>query len=262
MAAGLFANALVYMTPIAPRVLALVQARLGSSRLPGKSRMPLPLTAASPEATILGHIIRRARQAPSIGYVLVATTTQPLDDELATLATALGAGVFRGDEHDVLGRFAGALAQAGPTDVVVRLTADNPAIDPAFLEAAVAYHLSTGADYTHTIGLPLGTNLEILSAEALCRAHAEATQPDEREHVTPYLRRHPELFRLTTLPLDVAPTVAALRLTVDYPSDYAFVSMLFSALGPDFSLTDPIGLPALLDRHPWLADINAGNVQR
>jgi spore coat polysaccharide biosynthesis protein SpsF len=96
----------------------------------------------------------------------------------------------------------------------------------------------------------------------LQRAHAEATQPDEREHVTPYLRRHPELFRLETLALTVPAVVACLRLTVDYPSDYAFVSLLFSELSSHFSLTNPAGLPALLVRYPWLAAINADNVQR
>jgi spore coat polysaccharide biosynthesis protein SpsF len=245
-----------------PRVLALIQARLGSSRLPGKSQLPLPLSAVDDSQTILGHVISRARQAASVSDVIVATTVQPLDDPLAALAKRLGVGVFRGDEQDVLGRFAGALSQVGPTEVVVRLTADNPAIDPAFLDAAVAHHLACGADYTHTTGLPLGTNLEVLSAWALRRAHAEAQLPDEREHVTPYLRRHPELFQLDTLALAVAPAVAALRLTIDYPSDYAFVSLLFAALGPGFSLSDPTGLPALLARYPWLSEVNASNVQR
>ena len=243
-------------------VLALIQARLGSSRLPGKSKLPLPLSALGDEHTILGHVVGRVRQAASVSEVMVATTTQPLDDPLAALAHRLGVGVFRGDEQDVLGRFAGALAQAGPFATVVRLTADNPAIDPAFLDAAVAHHLATGADYMHTTGLPLGTNLEVISAAALRRAHHEATLPDEREHVTPYLRRHPELFCLATLALAVPPAVTALRLTVDYPSDYALLSLLFSELGPKFSLTDPAGLPALLARYPWLAAVNDDNVQR
>ena len=243
-------------------VVALIQARLGSSRLPGKSGLPLPLAATGDAHTVLGHVVRRARRAAAVSEVLVATTTQSLDDELDALATRLGAGVFRGSETDVLGRFAGALAAAGPAATVVRLTADNPAIDPALLEATVAHHLATGADYTHTTGLPLGTNFEVISAAALRRAHAEATQPDEREHVTPYLRRHPELFRLETLPLAVPPAVADLRLTLDYPSDYALLSLLFAQLGPDFSLTDPAGLPVLLARHPWLGAINGANVQR
>jgi len=243
-------------------VLALIQARLGSSRLPGKSRLPLPLSAAGDIHTVLGHVVRRARRAAYIGEVMVATTTQPLDDELAALTSRLGVGVFRGSEADVLGRFAGALAAASPAATIVRLTADNPAIDPALLDAAVAHHLTTGADYTHTTGLPLGTNFEIISAAALRRAHAEATQPDEREHVTPYMRRHPALFRLETLALAVPPAVAALRLTLDYPSDYALLSLLFTELGPDFSLTAPAGLPALLSHYPWLGAINAANVQR
>jgi spore coat polysaccharide biosynthesis protein SpsF len=243
-------------------VVAIIQARLGSSRLPGKSRLPLPLSAVGDEHTILGHVVRRARQAATVSEIVVATTTAPLDDELAALATRLGVGVFRGSEQDVLGRFVGALAAASPAPTVVRLTADNPAIDPAMLDAAVVHHLAIGADYTHTTGLPLGTNLEILSTKALRQAHHEGQQPDEREHVTPYLRRHPELFRLETLALAVPPAVAALRLTIDYPSDYALLSLLFAELGPDFSLTGPAGLPTLLARHPWLGSINAANVQR
>jgi spore coat polysaccharide biosynthesis protein SpsF len=242
--------------------LALIQARLGSSRLPGKSTLPLPLSATGDASTILGHVVGRARRASAIQAVVVATTSQPLDNPLAALAARLGVGIFRGDEQDVLGRFAGALAQAGDFRTVVRLTADNPALDPAFIDAAVAHHLATGADYTHTSGLPLGTNVEVMSAAALQKAHREATQPDEREHVTPYLRRHPELFRLETLPLAVPAAVAALRLTVDYPSDYALLSLLFSRLGAGFSLTAPAGLPALLAQHPWLAAINAANEQR
>ncbi len=244
-------------------VVALIQARLGSSRLPGKSALPLPLSAAGDAATILGHVVRRARQATLVDDVLVATTTQPQDDTLAALAARLCGYTFRGDEDDVLGRLVGALNRTSPSIVaVVRLTADNPSIDPAFIDAAVAHHFATRADYTYTNGLPLGTNVEVISTAALQKAHREATQPDEREHVTPYLRHHPELFRLETLPLTVPPAVAALRLTVDYPSDYALLSLLFTELGPDFSLTDPAGLPALLARHPWLAAINAANVQR
>lgn len=242
-------------------VLALIQARLGSSRLPGKSALPLPLGATHEAQTILGHVVGRARRARLVDKIIVATTKQVPDDELVILAGRLGVAAFRGDEQDVLGRFAGALAHAGEVKAIVRLTADNPALDPAFLDAAVAHHLASGADYTHTTGLPLGTNLEVISAAALRRAHAEATQPDEREHVTPYLRRHPELFRLETLPLAVPPAVAALRLTIDYPSDYALLSLLFTELGTDFSLTDPAGLPALLVQYPWLTAINAANEQ-
>ncbi|RTQ52239.1 acylneuraminate cytidylyltransferase [Hymenobacter gummosus] len=242
------------VTPL--RVGALVQARLGSTRLPGKVLLPLPLH--QPDSSVLGRVLSRAARASTLQTVIVATSTLPQDDALAQAAAALGWSVFRGDEQDVLRRFAEAAA-AHRLDVVVRLTADNPAIDPHYIDAAVRAHLAAGADYTLTTGLPLGTNLEVVAAPALARAHAEATAPDEREHVTPYLRRHPERFRLETLALTVPPALAALRLTVDYPSDYALLSLLFGTLGPDWSLAE---LPALLARCPWLADVNAGNVQR
>ncbi|SFP77710.1 cytidylyltransferase domain-containing protein [Hymenobacter arizonensis] len=239
------------------RVVVIIQARMSSSRLPGKVLLPLPLSGTT---TVLGHVVGRARLLAPGQRVIVATSTLPADAPLAAAAQALGAEVFRGDEQDVLGRFAGALA-AHEAEIVVRITADNPAIDPAFLRAAVAHHLATEADYTLTTGLPLGTNVEVMAATALRRAHDEATRPEEREHVTPYLRRHPELFRLETLPLAVSPAVAALRLTVDYASDYAFLHLLYSHLPADFSLTDPAGLPALLARYPWLASINNQNTQ-
>ena len=241
----------------APRVVVIIQARMNSSRLPGKVLLPLPLNGTT---TVLGHVVARAKTLAPSQWVVVATSTQTADDQLAAAALALGISVFRGDEQDVLGRFCGALAEHD-ADVAVRITADNPAIDPAFMLAAVAHHLATQADYTLTTGLPLGTNIEVISATALRRTQAEATRPEEREHVTPYLRRHPELFHLETLPLAVGPEVAAMRLTLDYPSDYALLHILFSQLPADFSLTNAAGLPALLARFPWLGNINNQNTQ-
>ena len=239
------------------RTIVIIQARMNSSRLPGKVLLLLPLNGP---ISVLGHVVARAKQLAAGQRVVVATSTRSDDDPLEAAVQALQASVFRGDEQDVLGRFAGAL-DAHDADVVVRITADNPAIDPAFMRAAVAHHLATQADYTLTTGLPLGANIEVIGATALRRAVAEANRPEEREHVTPYLRRHPELFRLETLPLTVSPAVAGLRLTLDYPSDYALLHLLFSQLPADFSLTDPAGLPALAARFPWLAHINNQNTQ-
>ena len=238
------------------RVTVIIQARMNSTRLPGKVLLPLPLQGST---TVLGHVVGRARQVGA-AQVVVATSTLAADDALAETAQALGAAVFRGDEQDVLARFAGALAQF-PADVLVRITADNPAIDPAVVRTAVAHHLATAADYTLTTGLPLGTNVEVVGAEALRQAHAQARLPAEREHVTPYLRNHPEQFRLETLPLAVPGAVQCLRLTIDYPSDYALLNLLYSQLAPDFSLTADEALSALLARYPWLAHINHQNVQ-
>ncbi|RAK69646.1 cytidylyltransferase domain-containing protein [Hymenobacter edaphi] len=236
------------------RLGALVQARMGSTRLPGKALLPLPLGGPT---SVLAQVLARAGRAATLHTTVVATSTLPADDVLATAAAALGVPVFRGDEADVLGRFQQAAAAHG-LDVIVRLTGDNPALDPHYLDEAVGGHLAAGADYTLTTGLPLGTNLEIISRAALERAAAQARLPEEREHVTPYLRRHPEQFRLQTLPLTAPGAPASLRLTLDYPSDYALLHLLFTTLPAGFGLAE---VGALLAAQPWLPHINHDNQQ-
>ncbi|TYZ10547.1 NTP transferase domain-containing protein [Hymenobacter lutimineralis] len=238
----------------APRVGAIIQARMGSSRLPGKALLPLPLAS---EVSLLARVIERALRA-DITTVIVATTTLGTDDEVAAVAAAAGAKVFRGSEQDVLARFYEA-ATASQLDTVVRLTADNPAIDPCYINLALAHHHQAAADYTMSTGLPLGTNLEIIRYEALQQAHNQALLTEEREHVTPYIRRHQERFNVQEI--DLAPenkAWASYRLTVDYPSDYALLQLLYSSLPPDFSLAD---VDALYLRYPWLPQINAANQQ-
>ncbi|KUG07395.1 cytidylyltransferase domain-containing protein [Solirubrum puertoriconensis] len=241
-------------TLISPRVGALVQARMGSTRLPGKALLPLPLGGAT---SVLGHVIARAQAAEQVHLVVVATSTLLADDAIANAAQASEVVVYRGDEQDVLRRFHEA-AVAHQLDVVVRLTADNPAIDPGYLDRAILAHLAAGADYTLTTGLPLGTNLEVVNQQALATAFAQATAPEEREHVTPYLRRHPELFRLQTLDFGMAEVPTTLRLTLDYPSDYALLHLLFSTLPSGFDLAEA---GELLKQHPWLVHINDQNSQ-
>ncbi len=235
-----------------PYIGAVVQARMGSTRLPGKALLPLPLGGAT---TVFEHVLRRAARAGTVHEVIAALPDTNADMELARLATAAGFGTLRGSEADVLGRFQAAAARFG-YDHIVRLTADNPALDPVFIDAAVRAHLAAAADYTLTTGLPLGMNIEVISRTALESAHHAATAPFDREHVTPYLRAHPTEFRLLTLPLAVP--AAALRLTLDYPTDYALLSALYSALGPDFGLADVLGVVA---HYPWLVTLNAANEQ-
>ncbi|GAA4388186.1 cytidylyltransferase domain-containing protein [Hymenobacter koreensis] len=237
-----------------PRVGAVIQARMGSTRLPGKSLLPLPLPSGP---TVLAHVINRARCTKGISAVVVATTTLSQDDVLAAAAAEAGAVVFRGSEHDVLDRFCSA-AVAFELDVVVRLTADNPAVDPHYVGLAVAHHLANGLDYTLTAGLPLGTNTEVINRTALATAAAQAQQHEEREHVTPYLRRHPELFRSATFTLALPEKVSQLRLTLDFPSDYALLQTLFTSLPLNFSL---LQLEGLLRQYPWLPAINSHNQQ-
>jgi spore coat polysaccharide biosynthesis protein SpsF len=242
--------------PPNPRVGALIQVRMGSTRLPGKALLPLPLH--TPHKTVFQHIIERARRAAFVHTIVAATSNTSADDPIAQLASQLQTHVFRGDEQDVLGRFNEA-ALMHNLNVIVRLTGDNPAIDPFYIDRAVEFHLAQQADYTLTIGLPLGTNLEVISQKALAAVHAQATRPEEREHVTPYLRRNPGgQFCLQTLPLTVPAPLRGLRLTLDYPSDYALLHLLFSRLPDQFMLAD---VQELLLKYPWLPQINHQNEQ-
>jgi UDP-2,4-diacetamido-2,4,6-trideoxy-beta-L-altropyranose hydrolase len=178
-------------------------------------------------------VISRLRQVRNADMVVVATTTQPADDEVAELAERLGAIVFRGDEHDVLGRYLGA-AQAVNADVILRVTSDCPLIDPALCSAVIAARADHNADYVANNMprlFPHGLDCEAFTRAALERAAHDATEPYDREHVTPWLRRNPEIHRVNV----VGPGWPAnqQRWTLDYPEDLAFFARLFADLPSD-----------------------------
>jgi spore coat polysaccharide biosynthesis protein SpsF len=248
---------------VTPTVAVIVQARMGSSRLPGK----VLRVAGASGTSVLAHVLRRVRRAPSVAEVLVATTTEPSDDALAKEAARLGALVHRGPVDDVLARFHGALSQLR-SEVLVRVTADCPLLDPDELERVLAVFFearAAGAPLDHVTNqggdasrIPRGLDVEVFSRAALERAQAEATDPGHREHVTPYLYRTPERFRaLVTAP--PGPSRAHLRLTVDTPEDLEVVDAVLCALGDD-ATTDAI--VAWLDAHPEVAAKNAGIAQK
>lgn len=172
-------------------VVSVIQARMGSTRRPGKVLADL---GGEP---MLAFMIRRLRTG-DIGTIVVATSTAPVDDPLVELARGLGVTVVRGSEHDVLARFLTAV-EAVPASTVVRLTADCPLHDPAVVAAAVEHHRLTEADYTSNTlvrTFPVGLDVEVMRAEMLAEAADEATDPDEREHVTPFFYRRPDRYVL------------------------------------------------------------------
>jgi spore coat polysaccharide biosynthesis protein SpsF len=226
--------------------LAVVQARAGSTRLPGKVLMSVagrPMLAFMLERLAGTHVDR----------LVVATSTDRRDDAVAEVAAAAGVAVVRGSESDVLARFAMAL-DTHPADVVVRLTADCPLIDPALVDEVVAARAAAGADYaSNTIvrTYPDGLDVEVLTAGALSTAAAEATDPAEREHVTPFVYRRPERFRLVSV---VGPeALGHERWTVDTADDLERVRAIVA------QLDDPIGagwrdILSVAGRHPLSAD--------
>jgi spore coat polysaccharide biosynthesis protein SpsF (cytidylyltransferase family) len=237
------------------KVTAIIQARLGSSRLPGKTLMEIE------GVPLLGHLLARVRAASSVDEIVIATTGKERDDRLAEYAKANGFNCFRGSEDDVLDRFHGTAEKFG-AEVIVRVTPDCPMLDPDVLDGVVAEFLSGGCDYaSNTINpkLPDGMDVEVFSFQALGKAWREAKLPSEREHVTPYIKKHPELFKLKSV--EGGRDLSSLRLTVDEESDFNFARAVFSKLyqtDPLFGLGDIL---ALLAREPALLEINQ-DIQR
>ena len=221
-------------------ILGIVQARMSSTRLPGKVMKPI---LGMP---MIGRQLERLARCESLDRLVVATSRDASDDALAAYVESRGVRVFRGALDDVLGRFAGAAAANGPADHVVRLTADCPLADPGVVDACVWRHVETGADYTsNTIDrtYPDGLDVEAMTAAALRTMAREARDPYEREHVTPYLYRRPERFHIAQL--TQAAQLADRRWTVDTPEDFEFVSRVFYMLypcRPCFEQADVLGL--------------------
>ncbi|MEY2426652.1 MAG: spore coat polysaccharide biosynthesis protein SpsF [Actinomycetota bacterium] len=207
----------------------VIQARMGSTRLPGKVLSDL---GGRP---MLRYMLDRLHGLDADALV-VATSDLEADDPVADVAADAGALVVRGSESDVLARYGMAL-DAYPADTVVRLTADCPLMDPALVAAVVARHRDAAADYTCNVlprSFPKGLDVEVMQADALRAAIAEAADPAEREHVTPFLYRHPERFVLANL--RSGDDLGDERWTVDTAEDLAFVRSVVERLGHEASI--------------------------
>ena len=232
-------------------VLAILQARVSSSRLPKKVLAPL---LGKP---MLVRQIERLCRAKSIDRLVVATSDHASDDPLDELCAELDIACYRGSLNDVLTRFSGAYAVFGPAAHVVRLTGDCPLADPEIIDQVVRRHLTSGADYTTNTVQPTwpdGLDVEIMRAEVLQCVAAEARLPSEREHVTPYIYKQPDLFYIEHVKGDS--DLSAFRWTVDEPADFSFITAVYEALysqNPNFVTEDVL---ALLERQPELAKIN------
>lgn len=192
----------------------VIQARMGSTRLPGKVLRPiggLPL---------LGHVIGRLEVLPNPWKVVVATSTEARDDAIIRWCEHAGVPTFRGSEHDVLDRYVKCARTFG-FDHVVRLTADNPFTDVIELQRLVYHHCAGNFDYTHAFGtMPLGVGVEIFKRAALELSHVEGLEPHHREHVNEYIQEHPSRFHIGVLKVPSNKRAPDLRLTVDTEDDW------------------------------------------
>lgn len=231
--------------------LGVIQARSSSSRLPGK------VTRKILGRPMLALQIERVRRSRQLDAVLVATSSELEDDAVAAVAADSGADCYRGSLDDVLDRFYRAAQGRAPSHVV-RLTGDCPLADWRVIDRVIDFARQGEYDYaSNTIEptWPDGLDVEVMTFSALEAAWREAVTPVDREHVTPFLYRHPQRFRVGSL---VAPRdLSGLRWTVDQIEDFRFATAVFEALypdDPDFSTDDIL---AYLADHPDIVALNA-----
>lgn len=195
-------------------ILAILQARMSSTRLPKKVAMD------ANGIPMLAYEIKRILQSKRIDQLVVATSINPEDDTIEQIALKNEVACFRGDLNNVLDRFY-QCAKKFQASHIVRLTGDCPIIDPQVIDEVINLHLSSSADYT-TNGIkrtfPDGLDTEVMSFQALQKAHANATLQSEFEHVTPYIYTHPEEFQIQHYCNDI--DYSHIRWTLDYPQDY------------------------------------------
>lgn len=234
---------------------------MSSTRLPGKVLRVLG------GCTVLAHVVRRTQSAAGIGEIVVATTESPLDNAIVAEALRLGTSVFRGSEVDVLSRYRHA-AERAQADVVVRVTSDCPLLDSEVLAAMVAKFVELQRDgapvdyLSNTLErtYPRGLDIEVFTFAALARADREASSPAEREHVTPYLYRHPEAFRITQFLNER--DLSAYRWTLDTEEDWELLKGIFDRVYRPHGGIRTSDVLNLLARDPGLAAMNASVIQK
>jgi spore coat polysaccharide biosynthesis protein SpsF len=241
------------MTDATGRVVIITQARMTSTRLPGKVAINV---LGKP---LLEHHLERLQRSRLMSQVAVATTTNSSDDIIVKICEGVGIAVYRGSEDDVLARYYHAAVKFD-ADIVVRVTSDCPLIDPGVVDKTIAHYLSLepDIDYVSNCRLkqtyPRGLDTEIFSFARLKQAHEQARKPFEREHVTPFLWQHPELFTLSNVEHDI--DISHHRWTVDTPEDLDLIERMLGACypsDPEFDLQDCLHA---IHRNPEWANIN------
>jgi len=238
-------------------VVAIIQARMGSSRLPGK------VLADLCGAPLLERVVRRVSRAASVTQVVIATTTKPADDAIARLCDERGWSCFRGSEDDVLDRYYQA-ARLHKADVVVRVTSDDPFVDPELIDELTNRIAASPGEFDYACNFlprrtfPLGLDFEVATFATLERAWREDDNPAWREHVFEYVLHRPELFRIAGIAHNE--DLSHLRWTVDTPEDLELARRVYEHFRHDrFSWREAV---ALMNRHPEWRAINEMVIQR
>ena len=240
---------------------AIVQARASSTRLPGKVLKDLPYGSG---ITVLEQVIRRLKRSEKLDTVIIATTLDIRDDEVVKIANKEKVPYYRGDMNDLLSRYYHTAVEYD-LDIIVRITSDCPVIDPKVVDQVVGRFFERKLDYTtNTLKrtYPHGMDVEVFTFYALEKSYRMAQKDYEREHVTPYIRMHPEMFKLANIEAPEELYGPDIRVTLDTEEDYALLCAIYDYLyfsDPYFTVRDII---KLIEDKPWLRLINNKVVQK
>jgi len=236
-------------------IITIIQARMGSTRLPGKVMLDLC------GKTVLARVVERVQRSRRAGDVVVATTTQPADDRVLEECMRLGAKVFRGSESDVLDRYYRAAKQSA-ADAIVRICSDCPLIDPEIVDRTIQSFLDEQADYASNAlerSYPRGLDTEIMTWDALERCWREARAFYQRSHVTPYIYENPRQFKIVRVRSEE--DYSDCRWTLDTPEDLKFIRAIYDRMEDKerFSWRDVL---QVLEEEPELAELNQHILQK
>lgn len=242
--------------------MAIVQARMGSTRLPGKTLVEIA------GKSMLGHVIDRLKLCITVKTVVVATTRNKEDEKIVEFCRKTCVDVFAGSEDDVLDRYV-QVADYVKADIIIRITGDCPLIDPYVIDDMVRHHLAAEAEYTcmprgyfGPRTFPRGLDTEVISFEALKKAHKLGKSPHHREHVTPFIYEHPDIFKIEIYKASGILLAPELRLCVDTEEDLALIREIYSQL---YVLDRPILIKDVikfLKKHPELANMNKASEEK
>ena len=236
----------------------IIQARVDSTRLPGKILFKLPFNS---NFIVLEQVIKRCKNVNNLDEIIIATTNKENDDVLEKITKFDGIRIFRGNECNVLERFYYA-AKIYKLDIIIRLTGDNPCIDPLLISTILENHIRNGADYTKTEGYSIGLDVEVFNFNALEKAYKNATKDYEKEHVTPYINRNPKIFKINEIKAPQELYAPDIRITLDTEEDYALLCAVFDYLYPKNKYFNAYDILNLFNKKPWLKLINKKIIQK
>jgi len=231
-------------------IAAIIQARTGSTRLPNKI---FKLIEGKP---LIWHITERVKRAKLVDEVIIATTTNAMDDSVEQWCNENGVAIYRGSENDVLNRYYGAAVKA-KADVVIRITCDDPFKDPGVIDGTVQYFLDNQFDFASNNNpptFPEGLDVEVMTFKTLETMEQNAATDFEREHVTQYVYKNPDKFSVGNYPYER--DLSKLRWTIDTENDLEMARLVYSQLYPAKPFFTYKDILELLDKHPEITEIN------